>query len=137
MSYIHVCGALHREVSACVAKFVSKPTKNHTRRPAGHPTSPPNDRPTTNPLSTTSPPPSHPHPFQVGKPHHAKAGNLNNAIMNEGTSGQFLLIFDCDMVAEPHFLEALLPHFYARVGEDKYAVDKVSFVGASSWYTCV
>ena len=44
--------------------------------------------------------------------------------MNEGTSGQFLLIFDCDMVAEPHFLEALMPHFYKRTGDDTYAVDK-------------
>lgn len=52
---------------------------------------------------------------EAGKPHHAKAGNLNNAILNEGTSGQFLLIFDCDMVAEPAFLDALLPHFYTRV----------------------
>lgn len=71
---------------------------------------------------TTTPP--HTRHAQPGKPHHAKAGNLNNAIMNEGTSGQFLLIFDCDMVAEPHFLEALLPHFYKRTGEDKYEVDK-------------
>lgn len=60
---------------------------------------------------------------EVGKPHHAKAGNLNNAILNEGTTGQFLVIFDCDMVAEPHFLDALIPHFYTRTGEDKYEVD--------------
>lgn len=53
---------------------------------------------------------------EVGKPHHAKAGNLNNAILNEGTTGQFLVIFDCDMVAESHFLDALIPHFYTRVG---------------------
>ena len=47
--------------------------------------------------------------------HHAKAGNLNNAILKEGTSGQFLVIFDCDMVCDAPFLQALLPHFYNRV----------------------
>eukprot|EP00624_Nannochloropsis_granulata_P002660 evm.model.NODE_23415_length_9299_cov_18.335304.1 len=25
-----------------------------------------------------------------GVPHHAKAGNINNALMNEGTSGEFI-----------------------------------------------
>lgn len=49
--------------------------------------------------------------------HHAKAGNLNNAILQEGTSGQFIAVFDCDMIAEPHFLSAILPHFYNRVSD--------------------
>jgi len=49
--------------------------------------------------------------------HHAKAGNLNNAILQEGTSGDFLVVFDCDMVAEPFFLSAMIPHFYNRVSD--------------------
>lgn len=47
-----------------------------------------------------------------GVPHHAKAGNINNALMNEGTNGDFILIFDCDMICRPEILQAVLPHFY-------------------------
>ena len=44
------------------------------------------------------------------EPHHAKAGNLNHTIAL--TSGDFLLVLDCDMVASPDILQALMPHFY-------------------------
>jgi len=44
------------------------------------------------------------------EPHHAKAGNLNHAIAL--TSGDYLLVLDCDMVASPEILQALMPHFY-------------------------
>ena len=46
------------------------------------------------------------------KNEHAKAGNINNALMNEGTNGDFILIFDCDMICRPEILQAVLPHFY-------------------------
>lgn len=49
-----------------------------------------------------------------GVPHHAKAGNLNNAILNCNTTGEYLVIFDCDMICDRSFLQALLPHFYHR-----------------------
>lgn len=44
--------------------------------------------------------------------HHAKAGNLNNAIFKEGTNGKYLLVFDCDMICKPELLESLIGHFY-------------------------
>jgi len=58
-----------------------------------------------------------------GVPHHAKAGNINNAMMNEGTNGQFIVIFDCDMECQPHFLQALIPHFLKMEGSSGFVVD--------------
>jgi len=58
-----------------------------------------------------------------GIPHHAKAGNVNNALMNEGTSGQFIVIFDCDMECQPHFLQALIPHFLKMNDDHTFAAD--------------
>lgn len=40
-----------------------------------------------------------------GVPHHAKAGNVNHALFQGNTSGEFLLLLDCDMLAEPHILQ--------------------------------
>jgi len=65
--------------------------------------------------------------------HHAKAGNLNNAILNAGTSGDLLMILDCDMIAKPDFLKRLVPHFYQRqvteAGAESYLIDeKVALV---------
>lgn len=44
-----------------------------------------------------------------GKPRHAKAGNLNNALMQ--THGEFILILDADMVADPTILDRTLGFF--------------------------
>lgn len=44
-----------------------------------------------------------------GKPRHAKAGNLNNALVQ--TDGEFLLILDADQVADPRILDATLGYF--------------------------
>ncbi|MCK6081705.1 glycosyltransferase [Microbacterium sp. EYE_5] len=43
------------------------------------------------------------------KPRHAKAGNLNNALMQ--TEGEFLLILDADQVPDPLILEHTLGYF--------------------------
>lgn len=43
------------------------------------------------------------------KPRHAKAGNLNNALVQ--TDGEFLLILDADQVADPRILDATLGYF--------------------------
>jgi len=57
--------------------------------------------------------------------YHAKAGNLNNAIFNIGTKGQFIVVFDCDMVCEPEFVNALLPHFYHKdPSTGEYEIDE-------------
>jgi cellulose synthase (UDP-forming) len=52
-----------------------------------------------------------------GKPRHAKAGNLNNALMQ--THGEFILVLDADMVADPAILDRTLGFF---------ADEKVAFV---------
>jgi cellulose synthase (UDP-forming) len=43
------------------------------------------------------------------RPRHAKAGNINNALMQ--TSGEFLLVLDADMVPRPEFLDRTLGWF--------------------------
>lgn len=45
----------------------------------------------------------------VGKPRHAKAGNLNNALLQ--TDGEFLLILDADQVPDPMILDRTLGYF--------------------------
>ena len=45
----------------------------------------------------------------TGKPRHAKAGNLNNALMD--TDGEFLLILDADQVPDPLILHRTLGYF--------------------------
>ena len=42
-------------------------------------------------------------------PRHAKAGNLNNALMV--TSGEYLLILDADQIPEPDILDKTLGYF--------------------------
>jgi cellulose synthase (UDP-forming) len=44
------------------------------------------------------------------KPRHAKAGNLNNALME--TDGEYILILDADQVPEPDILDRTLGYFY-------------------------
>jgi len=58
-----------------------------------------------------------------GVPHHAKAGNLNHAIFEAGTYGQLFAVLDCDMLAKPEYLEALVPHFYKKQDDDSYVID--------------
>jgi cellulose synthase (UDP-forming) len=45
----------------------------------------------------------------VDRPRHAKAGNLNNALL--ATQGEFLLILDADQVPEPEILDRTLGYF--------------------------
>lgn len=44
-----------------------------------------------------------------GRPRHAKAGNINNALMQ--TTGEFLLILDADMIPRPEILDRTLGYF--------------------------
>lgn len=50
------------------------------------------------------------------KPHHAKAGNLNHAMTV--TKGDYIAIFDCDMVCLPEFLQYTLPPFFKATSEN-------------------
>ncbi len=45
----------------------------------------------------------------TGKPRHAKAGNLNNALLQ--TMGEFILVLDADMVPAPNVLDRTLGYF--------------------------
>lgn len=47
-----------------------------------------------------------------GVPHHAKAGNINSALLKAPSCGDFVLVLDCDMVLHPDFLMRTLGHFY-------------------------
>jgi cellulose synthase/poly-beta-1,6-N-acetylglucosamine synthase-like glycosyltransferase len=52
-----------------------------------------------------------------GVPNHAKAGNINSALLKSPGSGDFILVLDCDMVLHPDFLMRTLPHFYWQPGK--------------------
>ena len=65
----------------------------------------------------------------AGMPRHAKAGNLNNALL--ATEGEFLLILDADMIPKPEMLDHTLgffedealalvqtPQFFTNVSDD-------------------
>jgi cellulose synthase (UDP-forming) len=60
------------------------------------------------------------------RPRHAKAGNLNNALMV--TEGEFFLILDADQVPSPHILDRALGWF-----ED----DQVALVQTPQWFVNV
>ncbi|ANH39919.1 Cellulose synthase catalytic subunit [UDP-forming] [Nocardioides dokdonensis FR1436] len=61
-----------------------------------------------------------------GMPRHAKAGNLNNALL--ATDGEFLLILDADQVPLPEILDHTLGYF-----ED----EKVALVQTPQWFVNV
>jgi cellulose synthase (UDP-forming) len=60
------------------------------------------------------------------RPRHAKAGNLNNALMM--TQGEFLLILDADQVPKPEILDRTLGYFNNR---------KVALVQTPQWFVNV
>ncbi len=62
----------------------------------------------------------------AGRPRHAKAGNLNNALMM--TQGEFLLILDADQIPKPEILDRTLGYFNNR---------KVSLVQTPQWFVNV
>ncbi len=58
-----------------------------------------------------------------GKERHAKAGNVNNALLQ--TQGEFILILDADQIASPEILDRTLGYF----GDPK-----VAFVQTPQWF---
>lgn len=54
--------------------------------------------------------------------HHAKAGNINNALYNEGLVGHYVATFDNDMEPHPLFLQACMTYFFPpTIPEDAQA----------------
>jgi len=75
--------------------------------------------------------------------HHSKAGNINNALFNEGAAGKYLLILDNDMKPHPKFLLAVLPFFFSegeavdgggRQYSDDISWNQVSYVQTPQYF---
>lgn len=68
-------------------------------------------------------------PKPAGKPHHAKAGNINYAIFSGETSGEFILTLDADHIPKPQFLKRVLPYFYTyNLATGRYDSNRIAFV---------
>ena len=68
-----------------------------------------------------------------GVPHHAKAGNINSVLLKGGGSGRrpgdYVVVFDCDMIAAPHFLDKAMGHFCAEDADRGWRFkNKVAFL---------
>lgn len=64
-----------------------------------------------------------------GKPHHAKAGNINHAIFCGETQGDFILTLDADHIPKSHFLKRVLPHFFRfNLERGVYELSNIAFV---------
>ncbi|TMW66986.1 hypothetical protein Poli38472_012102 [Pythium oligandrum] len=75
--------------------------------------------------------------------HHSKAGNINNALFNEGASGKYILILDNDMKPHPKFLLAVMPFFFSegeavdgggRQYSDDISWNQVSYVQTPQYF---
>jgi cellulose synthase (UDP-forming) len=68
-------------------------------------------------------------PKPPGKPHHAKAGNINYAIFSGETSGDLILTLDADHIPKPHFLQRVIPHFFTfNTNTCQYQPNQIAFV---------
>ena len=77
----------------------------------------------------------------TGKPRHAKAGNVNNALM--ATDGEFILILDADQIPDPRIIRRTIgyfrnpslafvqtpQHFYNLLPGDPFGADAPLFYG--------
>ncbi|MBW4522356.1 MAG: glycosyltransferase [Scytolyngbya sp. HA4215-MV1] len=68
-------------------------------------------------------------PKPAGKPHHAKAGNINYAIFSGETTGEFILTLDADHIPRRQFLKRILPYFYTyNLAKGRYESNQIAFV---------
>lgn len=68
-------------------------------------------------------------PKPAGRPHHAKAGNINYAIFSGETEGEFILTLDADHVPKPQFLQRVLPYFFKyNLRKGRYEDNNIAFV---------
>ena len=68
-------------------------------------------------------------PKPKGKPHHAKAGNINYALFSGETDGDLLLTLDADHIPKPRFLQRVLPYFFDYSMQDgTYKASNIAFV---------
>jgi cellulose synthase (UDP-forming) len=68
-------------------------------------------------------------PKPQGKPHYAKAGNINYALFSGETTGQFILTLDADHIPKPQFLQRVLPYFYSyNLSTGNYESNRIALV---------
>jgi cellulose synthase (UDP-forming) len=68
-------------------------------------------------------------PKPEGRPHHAKAGNINYAMFSGKTNGEFILTLDADHIPKPRFLQRVLPYFYRyNLFRGRYDDSRIAFV---------
>lgn len=68
-------------------------------------------------------------PKPKGRPHHAKAGNINYALFSGETTGEFVLTLDADHIPKPHFLKRVVPYFYTyNLSRGRYEPNEIAFV---------
>ncbi len=68
-------------------------------------------------------------PKPQGRPHHAKAGNINYAVFSGKTTGDFILTLDADHIPKPQFLQRVLPYFFDyNLGKGRYESNLIAFV---------
>lgn len=64
-----------------------------------------------------------------GRPHHAKAGNINHALFSGETHGDFVLTLDADHIPKPQFLQRVLPYFFElNLDRGQYEGNRIAFV---------
>jgi cellulose synthase (UDP-forming) len=64
-----------------------------------------------------------------GRPHHAKAGNINHALFSGETQGDFVLTLDADHIPKPQFLQRVLPYFFEfNLDRGQYEGNRIAFV---------
>lgn len=51
-------------------------------------------------------------PKPAGRPHYAKAGNINYALFSGNTTGTFILTLDADHIPKSQILKRVLPYFF-------------------------
>jgi cellulose synthase (UDP-forming) len=64
-----------------------------------------------------------------GRPHHAKAGNINHALFSGETQGDFVLTLDADHIPKPQFMQRVLPYFFDfNLDRGQYEGNQIAFV---------
>ncbi len=75
-------------------------------------------------------------PKLPGRPHHAKAGNINYAIFAGGTTGEFIVTLDADHIPKPQFLQRVLPYFFDYdIARGSYYESNIAFVQTPQDFT--
>ncbi|MBD2326570.1 glycosyltransferase family 2 protein [Alkalinema sp. FACHB-956] len=68
-------------------------------------------------------------PKPTGRPHHAKAGNINYALFAGGTTGDFILTLDADHIPDRKIVKHVLPYFFTyNPNCGKYESNRIAIV---------